>query len=490
MRKRVISLGVAFAILLSVALGRCGYINFSNSYKVDNSYNSVTIDISTLFTNIYSRNGELLNNNSKSVYAVIKPNEKAMSELKLLYSNEQIKVITDELKKGYPVIMPVQKYSKTKYIRLVETVKENDENMLCRHFIDKSCAGLEKYTDKKIGTLSVNYNVDALGRVLDGDNGRLINKNYNSTDGIKISIDENIQKIAEESAKSLDKGSIVVLDTKTSQILGAVSLGGDYLNRSLSASFTPGSIFKLVTLNAALENIDDIYHRTFSCAGSLNVKGVSINCTGTHGEQTIEQALANSCNCYFVNLALKIGKDKLYNFSKSLSFGDSFNLYDNTFPVSGASFPTVEELKSDGQLALLGFGQGKLTDTPVHFASIVAAISNGGYYNSPTLNIKNFPSNQAISSKTCAVLRNYMKNVVENGTGFNAQYKSQTAGKTATAQSGIYVDGKEQLNTWFVGFYPYDNPKYSIVVMREGGKSGAGDCCPVFRTIVEKIDNM
>ena len=83
-----------------------------------------------------------------------------------------------------------------------------------------------------------------------------------------------------------------------------------------------------------------------------------------------------------------------------------------------------------------------------------------------------------------------MKNVVENGTGFNAQYKSQTAGKTATAQSGIYVDGKEQLNTWFVGFYPYDKPKYSIVVMCEGGKSGAGDCCPVFRTIVEKIDNM
>ena len=80
-----------------------------------------------------------------------------------------------------------------------------------------------------------------------------------------------------------------------------------------------------------------------------------------------------------------------------------------------------------------------------------------------------------------------MKNVVENGTGFNAQYKSQTAGKTATAQSGIYVDGKEKLNTWFVGFYPYDNPKYSIVVMREGGKSGAGDCCPVFRTIVEKL---
>ncbi len=488
MQKRIISLGVTFAILLSIALGRCGYINFSNSYKVDKSYNSVTLDISTLFTNIYSRNGELLNNNSKSVYAVIKPNEKAMGELKLLYSNEQVKAITNQLKSGYPVILPVENYAKTKYIRLVETVSENDDNMLCRHLLDKSCAGLEKYTDEKIGTLSVNYNVDALGRVLDGDNGRLINKNYYSKDGIKISIDENIQKIAEESAKSLDKGSVVVLDTKTSQILAAVSLGGDYLNRSLSP-YAVGSIFKLVVAACALENN---INPAYTCKSKIKVGDTTYHCQNKHkhGKQHIKQALANSCNCYFVNLALKIGKDKLYKFSKSLGFGNSFDLYNNTFPVSAASFPTVEELKSDGQLALLGFGQGKLTDTPVHFASIVAAISNGGYYNPPTLNIKNSTSNQVISSKTCVTLRKYMKYVVDSGTGFNAQYKSQTAGKTATAQSGIYINGNEQLNTWFVGFYPYNNPKYSIIVMREGGKSGADDCCPVFRTIVENLDNM
>ena len=488
MQKRIISLGVAFSILLSIALGRCGYINFSNSYKVDKSYNSVTLDISTLFTNIYSRNGELLNNNSKCVYAVIKPNEKAMNELKLLYSNEQIKAITNALKSGYPVVMPVENYAKTKYIRLVETVKENDENMLCRHLLDKSCAGLEKYTDEKIGTLSVNYNVDALGRVLDGDNGRLINKNYYSKDGIKISIDENIQKIAEKSAESLDKGSVVVLDSKTSQILASVSLGGDYLNRSLSP-YAVGSIFKIVVAACALENN---VNPSYTCKSKIKVGDTTFHCQNKHkhGKQHIKQALANSCNCYFVNLALKLGKDKLYNFSKSLGFGDSFNLYDNTFPVSAASFPALDELNFDGQLALLGFGQGKLTDTPVHFASIVAAISNGGYYNLPTLNIKNCAPNQIISSKTCSVLRKYMKYVVQNGTGHNADYKSQTSGKTATAQSGIYIDGKEQLNTWFVGFYPYDNPKYSIVVMREGGKSGAEDCCPIFRTIVENLDNM
>lgn len=488
MQKRIISLGVAFAIFLGVALGRCGYINFSNNFKVDKSYNSITLDISTLYTNIYSRNGELLNNNYKSFYAIIKPNEKSMSELKKLYSPDKVKRITSELKNGYPVILPAQNYAKTKYIRLVETVGQNNENMLCRHMIDKSCAGLEKYVDKKIGTLSINYNVDALGRVLDGDSGRLINKNYYSKDGVEISIDKNIQLIAEQSAKTIDKGCVAVLDVNTSQILASVSLGGDYLNRSLSP-YAVGSIFKIVVAACALENN---INPSYTCKSKIKVSDTTYRCQNKHkhGKQHIKQALANSCNCYFVNLALKIGKDKLYNFAKSLGFGENFNLFNGTYSVDSSAFPTEEELKSDGQLALLGFGQGKLTDTPVHFASVVAAVANGGFYNPPTLNIKNSLDNQTISSKTCATLKKYMKFVVDSGTGQGAQYQSQTAGKTATAQSGIYIDGKEQLNTWFVGFYPFDNPKYSIVVMREGGTSGADDCCPVFRTVVEKLDNM
>ncbi len=82
-----------------------------------------------------------------------------------------------------------------------------------------------------------------------------------------------------------------------------------------------------------------------------------------------------------------------------------------------------------------------------------------------------------------------MRYVVTNGTGRRAEYNNNSAGKTSTAQSGRYVDGKEILNTWFAGFYPYDNPKYTIVIMTEDGKSGSGDCCPIFRTIVEKLDN-
>ena len=87
----------------------------------------------------------------------------------------------------------------------------------------------------------------------------------------------------------------------------------------------------------------------------------------------------------------------------------------------------------------------KLTDNPLHFASVVSAVANGGYYNFPTLNINSKDNKRAFSAKTAQTLKEYMKYVVDNGTGFNAQYKSNTAGKTATAQTGIYEDGKEQL---------------------------------------------
>ena len=92
-----------------------------------------------------------------------------------------------------------------------------------------------------------------------------------------------------------------------------------------------------------------------------------------------------------------------------------------------------------------------------------------------------------MSEKTAETLREYMRYVVTNGTGMPAEYNNNSAGKTSTAESGIYVENKEILNTWFAGFYPYDNPKYAIVVLTEDGVSGSTDCCPVFRTIVENI---
>ena len=158
--------------------------------------------------------------------------------------------------------------------------------------------------------------------------------------------------------------------------------------------------------------------------------------------------------------------------------------------INGGSLPSLASLNSKGQLALLGFGQGQLTDSPVHFASVVSCIANGGNYHYPTLEHLDITDNNAISGSTAETLREYMHYVVTDGTGAMADYNNKASGKTATAQSGIYDNKREILNTWFAGFYPYINPEYAIIVLREDGKSGAEDCCPVFRTIVEKLDKM
>lgn len=487
MKKRLLSLTVAIALIFTGVAGRCAYVSLANSYKVAESYNSYTLRLSRLYTNIYDCKGELLNNNKTSKIAIIRPNEKCISELKLLFDDDETKEIITELSKGYPIALPVTKTAKTSAIKIISVTEENDENMLCRHLLDRDCGGLEQYVSEEIGSLSVNFSVDALGRILSGDEGTIINNNYDSEDGIIISIDKSIQTIAESAAEQIQKGSVVVMDAETSQVLASVSKGDDYLNHSIS-SYAVGSVFKLVVCAAAIEcKVNPLY----KCNSQITVGDTTFHCQNekSHGLQTMQDALANSCNCYFVNLALKLGADALYETAQKLGFCKAYELYSG-WSISAGAFPSIDTLQSDGQLALIGFGQGALTDSPIHFAAAVSCLVNGGIYNPPTLEITSSSDNRVISEDTSEKLLKYMRYVVTNGTASNAEYKGKTAGKTATAQSGIYKNGREVLNTWFAGCYPYSHPKYTIVVMCEDGVSGATDCCPVFRTIVEKIDAM
>lgn len=483
MSKRLVSLLCVFSLLFTGIIGRCAYIAMGSAYQISDSYNSYTLNIGRLYTNIYDRAGRKINNNDKSFIAVIRPNEKCLNELDKLFNKNEVAEITDELSQGYPVIREVNKKINTKYIKIFEKI--NDYNIIAPHLLNKENGGLEQYVSEEIGSLSVNFSVDAVGRLLTGDDGTVVNDNYDSNDGVVISLDSEVQKIAEEAARSIPKGSVVILDTETAQVLASVSRGDDYINRSLSP-YAVGSVFKIVVCACALENhITPVY----TCTSKIKVNDTEFHCqkNHAHGFQNMKQALANSCNCYFVNLALKLGPDKIFETAEKFGFGKAFELYDK-WTVKAGTFADKSELNSLGQLALIGFGQGLLTDCPMHFASVISCIANGGNYSSPTLDIREISENNIISESTAETLREYMKYVVSDGTGKNAEYNEKTAGKTATAQSGIYYNGIEVLNTWFAGFYPYHNPKYTIVVMRENGESGAEDCCPVFRDIVEKLD--
>ena len=136
---------------------------------------------------------------------------------------------------------------------------------------------------------------------------------------ISLSVDSALNVTA-YSALAGRSGAVMLMDYTTGEVLCMVSSPGDdpenpssepadgtYLNKCLSSSFTPGSVFKLVTLAAAIDNIPDLFERSLWCEGEMIVDGALLTCTGSHGSQTIEQALANSCNCAFGTLALELG---------------------------------------------------------------------------------------------------------------------------------------------------------------------------------------
>lgn len=489
MYKRVTAIAAAIVLLLTSTIGRIAYIIYSGDYTVSSGYNSYSLTVSRLYDTVYDCNMNKLNNNQKKLVAVIRPNEKCMSELNLLFTQKEIAEIAEELSDGKPIIKEINTYAATEYIKIFEITEANETQLT--KLIRKSYNNIS-YEEK------INFTVDAKGRLLDGDEGTVEEAVNNIKSGVALTVDKKIQQAVEESASQMQKGAVVVMDVSTSQILALYSTPDDYMNRAVTP-YSVGSVFKLIVSACALENN---INPAYTCSGSITVGDTTFSCLHekAHSVQTIKEALANSCNTYFVNLALTLGSDKLLKTASEFGFGESTQLMEG-FSVSNGNLPDSNELQSKGLLALLGFGQGSLTASPLAFCTALCAVVNGGEFNPPSLVLgtvdengtlhktpRDYADNRIISVETSSILRNYMRYVVTNGTAYAAEYNNNSAGKTSTAQSGIYENGKEVLNTWFAGFYPYSNPKYAIVVLTENGTTGGEDCCPVFRSIVEKID--
>lgn len=483
MRKRFVVLSVAIIFLLTSATARIGFIMLSNNYTVEAGYNSYSLKIDNLDYQLYYRNGEKLTNNIESFVAIIKPNEKCIGELHKFFNYAEINSITDELSKGYPIKYELSNSINTKYIQVYKTYKSNYS---CNQLINKTSSGILNYVDKAQNNRKISFSVDAKGRLLSGDNGTLFVPESKDKP-ITMTIDKQLQDIAYNACKDMKSGCCIIMSVVTGQVVACVNKPNEtYINKSFT-NYPVGSVFKLIVSACALENnINMVYN----CNGSVTVGDTTFSCQNNnhHGYQMLKQALANSCNCYFVNLALKLGSDKILKTAKALGFDSEINLYNN-WNIKGSILPSESTLNSKGQLALLGFGQGELLSTPLQICSTLCTIGNYGKRIAPSIIIEKGNKEEVISSKTASSLIKYMRYVVENGTGKNADDKKHlSAGKTATAQTGSYVAGNEILNTWFAGLYPYNNPRYAIVVMTENGTSGSADCCPIFRTIVENIE--
>ncbi|MCM1545127.1 MAG: penicillin-binding transpeptidase domain-containing protein, partial [Ruminococcus sp.] len=239
---------------------------------------------------------------------------------------------------------------------------------------------------------------------------------------------------------------------------------------------------------------------SYECKGSVKIGDVTFKCYSdkAHGKETMTEALENSCNTYFINLLEQIDADYLLALCRSLGFSSSTEIADSIIAAKGA-LPQNKDLLYPGERANFSFGQGKLLATPIQMLSAYHALATGNYV-CPTviygtanadglIKTQSNPQTRKIfTAKTVKTMREMLSSVVENGNAQKAQSElMKLAGKTGTAQSGIYKNKIEVCRTWFSGFFPAENPHYIVIILNEDGESGSTDCAPVFKKICEGI---
>ncbi len=326
---------------------------------------------------------------------------------------------------------------------------------------------------------------------------------------VTLTLDADLCKTAYE-AMAGRKGAVLVCDYTTGEILCMVSTPsfdpqnppedlftdetgkyeGVYLNNALSGTYTPGSIFKLVTTTAAIENIPDLDSRTFTCQGSQLINGNPITCTQVHGTQSFQDALGNSCNIAFGELAVELGNDTMMNTARSLGFGSSLSISG----ISTAKSHYDVEGASPDELAWSGIGQFTDQVNPAHMLSLMCAVASQGTSVEPSfvksvsgglgLNLPGMASkgNSYMSASTANRLQEYMRSNVRDYYGESWFPGLEVCAKTGTGEVG---EGKQPTG-WVVGFSSRaDLPLAFAVVVEEGGY-GSQSAVPVAGAVMQQ----
>ena len=265
---------------------------------------------------------------------------------------------------------------------------------------------------------------------------------------------------------------------------GGEQFEGVYLNRFLSSAYTPGSTFKLITLAAAIENIDGLYDRVFTCEGGLSVAGDWVACTGAHGALKIEDALAVSCNSTFGELALELGADTLYRYAEQ--FGLTQSLEINGIKTVAGNFTKAAD--ETANLAWSGIGQYEDTVCPSAMLRLVCAIADDGRAVDMTLlkpaglaSIFPVGSERIMSSDTAEKIATMMNYNVYKTYGQDNFPGLELYAKSGTAEVG----GDKASHAWFVGFITNKDYPLAFVVVVENSGSGSRTAGPVANAVLQ-----
>ena len=269
---------------------------------------------------------------------------------------------------------------------------------------------------------------------------------------------------------------------------------GVYLNRFLSGTFPPGSVYKTVVLAAAIENLPDLYDRTWTCTGSTPVGDGAVTCPHAHGEQDIAAALANSCNGVFALLASQLGEDVLARYTEAAGLTASYSV--DGIATAAGSFD-LEGL-TDNELGWAGVGQYNDLANPCALMVYMGAVANGGKAAVPRLvlrteNALGLPSlphltrrtGTLVSSGTAEKLAELMSRCVTEAYGASRFPNMDLCAKSGTAEVG----GGQAPHAWFAGFLRNADAPYAFVALVENGGSGADAAGDVAARVLDAVVN-
>lgn len=349
---------------------------------------------------------------------------------------------------------------------------------------------------------------------------------------LEISMDYNIQKYCEQAAekvmleKQADGVSILLMNPQNGEILSMVNvpefnlndpfelntgeeLEGEKLqdalnamwrNRCINDTYEPGSTFKIITSAACLEEGVVTPEDTFSCLGYRMVEDRRIRChkVGGHGSETFVQGIQNSCNPVFIDIGLRLGAERFYDYFQQ------FGLLDLTgIDLPGEAGTIMHQVENIGlvELATISFGQS-FQVTPVQMAVTVSSIINGGRRVTPhfgkavldregnVLETLSYEERSGVvSEKTSKTMQTLLEGVVANGSGKNAYIEGYSiGGKTATSQT-LPRSANKYISS-FIGFAPAEDPQVlGMVVIHnpQGIYYGGTIAAPVLRSIFDNV---
>ncbi len=323
---------------------------------------------------------------------------------------------------------------------------------------------------------------------------------------LHLTIDNDLQKTAcELLEQNTKKGAVVAIDPSSGEILAMASTPtfdpgalpedlnalpeGSMLPRHTQGSYVPGSVFKIITAAAALEN--GLGAEIYDDTEPLYIDGQPIQNFENHiyGEMDLTKAFAKSSNKYFAYIADKLGAEALRNTAEAFGFNQNLS-----FDIPFVQSTTLKGNPNRTEVAAVGYGQGQTLTSPLHMAMVAATIANDGLMMQPYL-VRNaiygeetvytaVPTQirRVVSPSTAQEVGAMMEECVRTGTGQSAGISNiSVAAKTGTAEIAGQPD-----HAWFVAFAPAENPKIALsIVWENSGRQGA-DCGYMARALIQK----